>query len=496
MKEKILFWIEDIYTHFGLAESFHKKNDYDLFAIFDVFEKPKKFFQRQKLVNFKKSWFYLDEVHKNGKTPDFKYLKDFEKKYKINLWLIIHTERYFLKFNRYHKFTTNEILSLIEQECRFFEKLVEEIKPDYFFIYQMAWHHQQILHEICRAKNVKILVTSPIRFGFKSIVTDKGIELIDNIQARVEKVTEPVEEVNDFLKQFSKYREVYFQKSSNKTKLMSIIKFFISKRSSDYKKHYRNYGKTKTRILIKEISKILKRKYRENYLERNSLKIINNEKKFVYFPLMYEPERGLLVAAPFHVNQIEAIKNIARSLPIDYELYVKDHPKMYSAGWRSTSYYKEIKNIFNVKFIHPSISNNEITKKCSLVITVGGTSSLEAAFHNKPSITFVKTEYSALPSVHELKNLEELPEIIKMSLEKKIDISDLEKFLSVIDNESFIFHLADLMHDLRNRFEDKAGVMDMEISDQKMSEYLEKHQNDFKILMEKHLERIKEKTSE
>jgi len=120
---------------------------------------------------------------------------------------------------------------------------------------------------------------------------------------------------------------------------------------------------------------------------------------------------------------------------------------------------------------------------------------LEAAFHNKPSITFVKTEYSALPSVHELKNLEELPEIIKMSLEKKIDISDLEKFLSVIDNESFIFHLADLMHDLRNRFEDKAGVMDMEISDQKMSEYLEKHQNDFKILMEKHLERIKGKTS-
>ena len=88
----------------------------------------------------------------------------------------------------------------------------------------------------------------------------------------------------------------------------------------------------------------------ENNLNR---KIFQNE-KFIYYPLHIEQERSLLIAAPYYTNQIEIIRSIAKSLPIDYKLYVKEHPSQANRNWRDISDYKEIINIPNVRLIHPS----------------------------------------------------------------------------------------------------------------------------------------------
>jgi hypothetical protein len=493
MKDKILFWIEDIYTHFGLAKLLQENYNYDLFAIFDVYKKPKKFFESQNMVSFKKKWFYLDEIHQTNKEPDMEYLKKIEEKYKINLWSIIHSERYFLHYNRYHKFTTNEILSLVEQECRFFEKVIEESNPKFLFIYMTAWHHQEILFQICQAKNIKILMTAPIRFGYKSVITHKATELIDNIEYNNIKNEEILFNPNKTLKGFSDFKEIAYKQNSILTKFFKVMKFIMTTQNKDYTKHFRNKGKTPLKIIIKEVSKILKGRYRKYFLDRNSLKEISNKKDFVYFPLMSEPERTSLMDAPYYANQIEVIKNIVKSLPIEYELWVKEHPIMSIEGWRPISYWKEINNIRNVKFIHPSVSSDKLIKKCSLVITIGGTVSLEAIFQNKPSITFVETEFSVLPSVHKLKNLEELPTAIKLSLRKKIDMLDLNKYMYMLNKNSFNFDLNALSFGFRDKFQDQTGLMDVNISAQNMKEYLQENKNEFKILMEKHIEKMEKR---
>ena len=56
MKEKILFWISEEFTHFSIAYYLQKHTDYELYAIVDVPNRSKKFYQTQKLVNFKKVW--------------------------------------------------------------------------------------------------------------------------------------------------------------------------------------------------------------------------------------------------------------------------------------------------------------------------------------------------------------------------------------------------------------------------------------------------------
>ena len=104
--------------------------------------------------------------------------------------------------------------------------------------------------------------------------------------------------------------------------------------------------------------------------------------------MQVDPDRNLLLGSPYLTNQLESIRNIAKSLPVDHKLLVKEHPGQ-KREWRNISFYKEILDIPNVKFIHPSVSSEELYKKCSLVITSGGSSGFEASFFQKPTIVFL-----------------------------------------------------------------------------------------------------------
>ena len=98
--------------HFAISEFMQKNIDCEQFALIDTTNKPKKFFESQKIVNFKKQWFFHDNIKVESSSPDIEYLKYFEKKYGINLWKLAINERHFYRFNKFYKFSDNEILSI------------------------------------------------------------------------------------------------------------------------------------------------------------------------------------------------------------------------------------------------------------------------------------------------------------------------------------------------------------------------------------------------
>ena len=214
-----------------------------------------------------------------------------------------------------------------------------------------------------------------------------------------------------------------------------------------------------------------------SFLEKNSLLQIDDS-KFVYFPLQVDPDRNLLLGSPYLTNQIESIRNIAKSLPVDHKLFVKEHPGQ-KREWRNISFYKEILDIPNVKFIHPSVSSEELYKKCSLVITSGGSSGFEASFFQKPTIVFSDTIYNRLDCVSRISNIEDLPFIINESLNKEISSNDLDKFLVFLEKNSFDFDLFGYIFiELKEFFHDSI-LLDVEIKQNKMEKFLEKH---FKLI--------------
>ena len=99
--EKIIFWESGNFISTLLANSLQKKINAEFYAIFDITDKRKLFYQKQKLVDFKKIWFFQDSISKPRKKVDMKFLTYFEEKYNINLWLLALNERLFNEYNEF-----------------------------------------------------------------------------------------------------------------------------------------------------------------------------------------------------------------------------------------------------------------------------------------------------------------------------------------------------------------------------------------------------------
>jgi hypothetical protein len=438
MNPKIIFWINDDLSTLGLPKILQEKYNFDIYAILDITDKQKKFFQKQQLIKFSKIWYFHDHVSKTTKLPDIEFLKLIEEKYKIPLWLLASNERFFSEFNYFCRFSSDEILSILEQECKLFENIIDEIKPDFLVTGIIALHPHHIFYKICKARGVKILMMRPSYLAGKYIISD-AIDTFENQQYTANHHFSNLTELQSFLQEYSasKQAKTHLGKYQNsKLDYLKAALYFLFSSNSNVKTHYTYYGRSKFAVLKNMIIYELKTRYRKYFINKYLIHDLENKKPIIYFPLHIEQERSLLIAAPFYTNQLEMIRNIVKSLPIGYILYVKEHPVQILRGWRSISDYKQIMNLPNVKLIHPSIKTEDIIKKSSLVITIGGTAGVEAAFYNKPSIIFSDQEYSILPSVHKITTIYELPNAIRTSLKKELHISDINNYINLIETKS------------------------------------------------------------
>lgn len=500
LKDRILIWPRSALMYFGIAKSLKEKFDCDVFYVADDNHVSKTFFEKQKIVDFKKVWSYNDYIFRNKKNVDLAYLTKFENRYKINLWNITFKDRNLYHFNKYYKFKEEEILSILEYECKFFEKIIEESNPDYLFILPTAFHQDQLLLELCQAKGIKILTLSGTRIGSRLVISEEcdKIKYKSKSGSNLTSNNLNFENLQDLLKPYTqqiKYQQKKLRKASFLEMFSATIRFLLS--YQEYKKYYPNYGRTPIRFLFKEATILLKKRIRKNFLNKHALQNIPTSQPFIYFPLHLEPERILLMPAPFYMNQLEIVTQIAKSLPVDHMLYVKEHPIMGNLGWRSTSFYKNIMELPNVKLIHPFAENKILLKNCRLVITIAGTAGMEAAFYGKPSIVFVETSYSnQLPSVYNLKNLEELPIAIEKSLQRIVNVSDVYKYVKLIENNSFEGDYVALDQKTHEYFYRGGFTVGRDISVSTMRKYLNDNKEIFNLLADEHIKKIHEYKNE
>jgi hypothetical protein len=276
---------------------------------------------------------------------------------------------------------------------------------------------------------------------------------------------------------------------SKKMALKAGIKFFLFSKNSNLKTHYTYYGRHKIKIFFFTILLSLKKRYRLYLINKNLSRTIDDE-KFIFFPLITEPERSLLIAAPFHTNLIELVSHIVKSLPVGYKLYVKDHAAMDNRDWRSFSFYKQIMNLPNVKMLHHTVHPKNILPKCSMVITIGGTSGFEAAFYEKPTITFVDTLYSSLKSVEVLNDIKKLPQLIQKQLNAKFDLNDLNNFVSVLEKNSFAFDWSGFDSFAHHILFYDGFLSDVEINEKQMNELLHQYSKQLEILANEYIKKI------
>ncbi len=481
MKKKILFWIDSSLYNFFNAKFIHENLDCEIFAIYDITNNPKSYFKSQKIVNFTNTWFFHDEIKKPLKNPDEDYLNSFEQKFKINLWKLAYNERNFYKFNKFYNFSSDQVLSILEQECKFFEKTLKTIKPDFLILPQPYFHHDHILLKVCQKIGIKCLLIKVSNFDPDSCLIREYDEytpiIFPKSSIRNDVNFDKIQNKLDASKKFK--RVINIEKTNSFEKFKALFKYIFNSNSNIHT-HYTYYGRTKIKVLCTTLLMSLKGKIRTNFFNKNSISQIPSNENFIYFPLHQEEEESLLIGAPFFCNQIEVIKNIVRSLPIGYKLYVKESPVISNRDGRNISEYKELLKLPNLRLIHNSVNPYELLKKCSLVITIIGSTGLEAACYKKPSIVLTDTSYGNLNSVKKMSTFEDLPFLIKYMITEKFDYYDIFDYIEYMQKNSFSFNFYTIWELISNYFQYGGAYVDDKITDTKVKMFLENYSDYFR----------------
>ena len=492
MKTKILFSLDGFLLHFCLSYYLKSQLDADFFGLIDINSKPKKFFEEQSLVKFQKNWFFHDHIKKTKREPDLDYLKKFERKYKIDLWKLALNERFFYIHNRFYKFQKNEILSILEQEIKLYESILDEVKPDYFLTYDPVFHHQKLLVDLCRSKGIKVLSTI-IGTGIKNktiIVEDGATYDLNQNSISDNSIKEKINEVNNnsYDGVFQKYLKNRNTNFSNK--LVALKDYLFSIDSDLVNSNFMYYGKSKFKVIKDALALELKRNYRHSFLEKNSTLTPNLKSPFVYFPMSIEEEMNLLHYAPYYTNQIEVIHHIAKAIPITHMLYVKDHIAAGLRGWHNKKYYKQIIDLPNVKFINPQYDNNTLIKNSDVVITIRGLSSVRALEFNKPSIVFGEQPVQIMPSVFRVESLNSLPKLVKTAIDHKVEPLEYKKYVEILGDRLFEFNMFEYENKRDESFFSGGILSNVPISEKNMKDFLKNHEEMFLNLSNAHLKII------
>jgi len=493
VKDKILFLFDMGWIQFGIAKFFLEKFECEPYAIIDIDNNTKNFFENQKIVKLNKSWYYRDHLPQKTFEVDYEYLKQFEKKYNIDIWKIAFSERFFNQHNPYYQFNESEILSIIENTCKLFESVLDEVKPKFLIIKMTDSHQSHLLHQLCHAKGIKTLMLGLTRIANRFTIYDE-YEKIEITNSNTDFVFQPrsQEQLEDYLTQNNlgnMLRPSLKKKNvSLFTRIKKYLKYLSLLQSNDVKNYYAHYGKTPKKVISQFI--FLKRKLRERYIDKNFKTKVNYNQNYILFTLHVDPERQTLISSPYYTNQIEVISALSKSIPVEYKIYVKEHYGQRISGWRDLSYYKKIKQLPNVELIHPSYDTLELIKNSSMVCVINGTSALEAAFLNKSSMVFADTSFSSLPSVYRVKSFENLSEIIRTHLDSKVDFDAINNYINLVEQNSFEFNFLNIFNDFNNIFSDEFNTARSNFSESKMNTFLENHKDEFSKLANKHIYQI------
>ncbi len=138
-------------------------------------------------------------------------------------------------------------------------------------------------------------------------------------------------------------------------------------------------------------ARMLDRRLRPGYLKPQDLA----PGAYAFFPLHTEPEVTLLVYGKPWLNQIEAARLLASSLPLGMRLLVKEHP--WSVGKRKPGYYRKLLAIPNLVLAPPEVPARDYLAGAALVAVIGGSVGLEALMLGRPVVTLGRAPFNFLP---------------------------------------------------------------------------------------------------
>jgi len=173
------------------------------------------------------------------------------------------------------------------------------------------------------------------------------------------------------------------------------------------------------------------------YHARNAIfEMPHDDEKFVFFPLHFQPEATTMLWAPYFEDQLSLIENLAKSIPLDTMLYVKEHSA--SLGLRPLGYYKRIKHLPNVRLISPYADTFDLIVRSWVNVVITGTVGWESLLLGKPVIVLGEVFFNDCLQTCRLTDTTAFPFALKEASLTKIDDEKLIDFIAAIMKGSYL----------------------------------------------------------
>jgi hypothetical protein len=296
----------------------------------------------------------------------------------------------------------------------FAEQILSEIRPA-FALDGVAHYFQVVLRRACQAIGVPYLNTAPTR-GIQRVAVHnlRGRQIgMRSVFERQQAQWEPPEEFLEYCREadacYADFldkpkRPVYAEKNSrvsiNLKRSMQMVQTSFSK---EHRAHWRDNPVDRHTGHVIHPLVYLRRGIRDRIRSQvqNALGIMDARpdlsQPFIYLPLHYTPEVSDLVFGSAYTHHEGLVSLIAKYIPTDTRLYVKEHTSM--LGRRPGRFYKALNKLYNVSVIAPQVSTFDLIRSCKAVLTVTGTAGWEAYLMNKPVIVLGDVFYNFLPGV-------------------------------------------------------------------------------------------------
>ena len=341
---------------------------------------------------------YWDEIN-------IQELAYFEKKYDCApIWKFIYTDRFLVNYN--YEYTVKTVIA----HFRFFENIFENNKFDFYYDEAIATLHSYVAYIVSKTHGT-IYISQMIARGFDSEYhyflsgPYQGNKNFRNDYIHIEYPTEIVRKAEEFLDNFEKkdnkprYMEITGKRPKLSLKMLKLlaayIKGYFSKRHNDsyVYLYYKGYKSILDPITFYFRYKMSRKYYNEP----------DYSNKYVYFPLHYQPEASTLVCSEKYEKQLYYIDSLAKSLPSDTLLYVKEHYA--KLGHRELGFYKSLSKYPNVILIDPWENSRKLQMNSVAVTTLTGTVGFEAMLLRKPVFIGGSIFFENAPGVNKIEDI-------------------------------------------------------------------------------------------
>ena len=335
----------------------------------------------------------------DGRTADLTWLAKRERELGVSFQRMIHAERHLLAGRSF-----DEILRMAEVATREIANAYDRFRPDFVLSEDISCLHSWLHFALARERGIPFWAITAGRLPGRIHVYSAGFQRSEKVETLYPQLLarglteserrQALEYVTRFRARPARPKGMEVRAKQVRVDRDDVRRFALA-----VTRYFGDPGDPTMRPPLEVVRQRLRRIVRVRLAStRHVFERPVEGEKYVLYPIQYQPEASTLVQGPMYVDQVALVRDIARSLPVGFRLYVKEHVS--NRGRRPLDFYEQLRTLPEVRLLGPDEDTWSLIRGASAIATITSTVGWEGLLFDRPVITFGEVFYNIVPTVY------------------------------------------------------------------------------------------------